>query len=106
MKSSGKSFFSVLILSAGFLCSCSKAGGGAGNLYTPTNADVTVNATLAELQQGRTLYINNCGKCHSLISPDDYTPTDWNSILASMAPKTSMNSSQVTLVKKYVTRGN
>lgn len=106
MKSVRRSMFAVLILGSGFLWSCSKVGGGTGNLYTPTNADVTANATLEELQQGRTLYINNCGRCHSLVSPDDYTPGAWNSILASMTPKTSLTSAQVTLVKKYVTRGN
>jgi mono/diheme cytochrome c family protein len=106
MKNVRKSIFAALVLSTGILFSCTKISPGSGELYTPTAADVTANATLAELQEGRTLYINNCGKCHSLASPDAYTPTTWNGILASMAPKTSLTASQITLVKKYVTRGN
>jgi hypothetical protein len=85
------------------LSSCSTKN--SSSLYVPSNSDVTANATLAELEQGRTLYINNCGSCHGLYSPDNYSPSQWNGILSSMTPKTSLTSAQVTLVKKYVTRG-
>jgi mono/diheme cytochrome c family protein len=92
-----------LILIVGISISCSKST--TGSLYTPTSADVTATATLEELQQGRTLYINHCGACHNLYSPDDYSVSGWKSVMSNMAPKTSMNASQVTLVTKYVTRG-
>jgi mono/diheme cytochrome c family protein len=85
--------------------SCNKTNPDIGSLYTPTSADVTAKATLQELQQGRTLYINNCSICHGLYSPDSYTPTQWKSILSSMAPRTDMTSSQIQLVTKYVCRG-
>lgn len=94
---------SVLIILLGFSVSCSK--NSSSNLYQPTSADVTATATLTDLQQGRSLYVNYCGQCHYLYSPDDYSPTAWKSILSSMAPRTGMNSSEVTLVTKYVTRG-
>ena len=85
--------------------SCSKSGSGSGNLYNPTSADVTANATLDQLQQGRDLYVHNCNACHYLYSPDDFTAGTWPSILAQMAPRTNMNSSEVSLVTKYLTRG-
>jgi mono/diheme cytochrome c family protein len=85
--------------------SCTKAPASTGDLYAPTSSDATTTATLAELQQGRTLYLNNCGRCHGLYSPDNYSATQWKSIMSSMGPKTSMNSSEITLVTKYVTRG-
>ena len=85
--------------------SCKKDLGGSGSLYTPTSADVTAKATLAELQQGRTLYSNNCGMCHGLYMPENYTPAQWTSVLGSMAPRTSMSASQVLLVTKYVSKG-
>jgi mono/diheme cytochrome c family protein len=75
------------------------------SLYVPTSADVTANATLLELQQGRSLFIANCNSCHGLYSPDNYTPTQWKSILGSMAPRTSMTTSQVDLVSKYLCKG-
>ncbi len=88
-----------------FISGCSKSNTDTSSLYTPTSADITANATLQELQQGRTLYINNCGACHGLYSPDNFTPTQWVSYINIMAPNTSMSASEILLVTKYVTRG-
>ena len=93
--------FTLLI----FIAGCKKTNSNSSSLYTPTSADVTANATLTELQQGRTLYIKNCNSCHPLFSPDDYVPMQWKSILNIMTPKTSMSAAEVMLVTKYVCRG-
>ncbi|HKK42693.1 MAG TPA: cytochrome c [Bacteroidales bacterium] len=85
---------------------CTKSSSDTSGLYIPTSSDTTANATLQELEQGRTLYIDNCGACHSLFSPDAYTPTQWRSVMNNMAPKTTMSASEISLVTKYVTRGN
>jgi mono/diheme cytochrome c family protein len=89
----------------GLISGCRKSNSDAV-LYTPTSSDVTAKATLAELQQGRTLYMGNCGSCHGLYSPDDFAVTQWKNIMNSMAPKTRMTASETLLVTKYVTRGN
>lgn len=100
-----KGIITVIFISAA-LTSCTKVSNSTGDLYTPTSADATANATLQEMQQGRTLYINNCDNCHGLYSPDNFTASQWkNSIMPSMGPKTSMNSTEKSLVTKYVTRG-
>ena len=93
-----------------FFCNaCSKDMGASnnssGSMYIPTTSDVTSNATLAELQQGRTLYMNNCGTCHALYSPDNYSASSWSNILSNMVPRTGLSSVDATLVLKYVTRG-
>jgi hypothetical protein len=93
--------FAVFTLFSG----CKKSNSGVTSLYVPTSADVTSTATLDELQQGRTLYINNCNSCHDLYSPDDYTATQWKGIMGNMGMKTGMMSSQISLVSKYVSRG-
>jgi hypothetical protein len=99
--STGK--FVILILFTGVMLSCKKTS--TSELYTPTEADVTTIATLKELQEGRTLYINNCGSCHDFYSPDDLSITQWKMALAVMVTKTTLTSQQVILVTKYVTRG-
>jgi len=86
--------------------SCKKSSFAATDtLYVPTAADVTTNATLAELQSGHTLYLNKCGSCHGLYSPDSYSVSNWTNILSSMAPKAGLSSTDKALVYKYVTRG-
>ena len=102
-----KNFNYLLSLIAGLfiLIGCSKSTNSTSSLYVPTGADATSTATLADLQQGRTLYVNNCNSCHSLYSPDSYNSTQWKSIISSMGPRTSMSSSEILMVTKYVTRG-
>jgi hypothetical protein len=92
----------ILTLVAG----CTKKLTDTSSLYVPTAANATANATLLELQQGRTLYINNCNTCHALFLPDNYSPSQWRTIMSSMAPRTNMSASESILVTKYVSKGN
>lgn len=90
-----------------FIISCTKTDVVSNNdLYIPSSADVTATATLSELTQGRQLFIDNCNSCHQLYNPDSFSSSQWSSIIASMAPRTPMTSSEAQLVLKYVTRGN
>jgi mono/diheme cytochrome c family protein len=89
-----------------FIGSCKKDAIVTDSLYVPVASDATANATLAELQQGRTIYMNSCGSCHGLNSPDSYSASNWKSIVANMAPKAGLTAAQTTLVTKYVSRGN
>jgi mono/diheme cytochrome c family protein len=103
-----KSYRFILCLFVGLsvlIISCNKNSSSGSSLYTPTSADVTATATLADLQQGRTLYMNNCNACHGLYSPDDYTPGQWKTIISSMGPRTGLPASDITLINKYVSRG-
>ena len=96
--------FGVVIIL--FVSSCKKdIITATDSLYVPTATDVTTTATLTDLQNGRTLYLNRCGSCHNLYSPDSYSSSNWSSILASMATKAGLSSTEKSLVLKYVTRG-
>jgi mono/diheme cytochrome c family protein len=96
-------YFAAILFLTG---SCKKdLGGSSSSLYTPTTADVTSSATLADLQQGRSLYSSNCNSCHGLYMPENYTPSQWRSVLSIMAPRTQMTAAQILLVTKYVTKG-
>jgi mono/diheme cytochrome c family protein len=103
MKKSGYLILMVLIISL-MIGSCKKTS-GTGSLYVPSSTDATSTATLSDLQQGRTLYINNCNSCHGLYSPDDYSAAQWRSIVSNMALKTGLSTAETVLVTKYVTRG-
>jgi hypothetical protein len=101
-----KYLWSIVIAGLLLAASACSKDNNTGSLYTPGSADVTATATLEELQQGRILYIDNCGSCHHLYSPDDFSASRWRNIISDMAPKTGMSSSETALVTKYVTRGN
>jgi hypothetical protein len=96
----------ALISGIFFLASCSKdSPGNTSALYVPAAGDATANATLQELQQGRVIYIDNCGSCHSLYTPDEFSASQWSGIMNSMAPKAGLSSGDKALALKYVTRG-
>jgi mono/diheme cytochrome c family protein len=97
----GISVVSVVLL----FSACKKDNVSPDSLYVPTASDVTANASLAELQQGHSVYLSNCSACHGLYSPDNFSSLSWKSILSRMAPKAGLSSSESALVLKYVSRG-
>ena len=77
----------------------------ADSLYVPTASDVTSSATLPDLQAGRSVFINSCGRCHTLYSPDNLSVANWNAIIPNMASRAGLSASETAQVTKYVTRG-
>jgi mono/diheme cytochrome c family protein len=73
-------------------------------LYVPNekNVDKVEPATLVELQQGRDLYLNNCGKCHKLYKPNSQTAVGWKKALEKMAPKAELDFDQSYLIFRYL----
>ena len=97
----------VLFVFAAFLfAGCSKSlTNNTDALYVPTTSDVTATATLADLQAGRNVFINNCGRCHNLYNPDSYSAANWKTIVPSMASRAGLSATETAQVTKYVTRG-
>ncbi len=95
----------IIVGSLVFFSSCKKDLVSPSSVYVPTAADATSKATLAELQQGRTIFVNNCGQCHGLYSPDSYSASNWQIIVPNMAGRAGLSSANAALVLKYVTRG-
>ena len=59
-------------------------------------------ATLATLNQGKTLYEGNCGKCHGLKSPSAYNEEQWGKHVMRMAPKAKIDKATEDLILQYV----
>lgn len=69
------------------LCSCSV------KLITPTQSDVDrVSATypgytLADLNQGKAIFMNNCDECHKLKKPSSQSEAEWLEVVPEMVLK-------------------
>ena len=59
-------------------------------------------ASLASLQKGKTLYEENCGKCHGLKSPTAYNEEQWGKHVKRMAPKAKIDKPTEDLILQYV----
>ena len=70
-----------------FLTACS------AKLVTPTQTDADRVAqrmpgtTLADLQEGKTLYQSKCSQCHTLKKPSSKTESEWQQIIPIMAKR-------------------
>jgi mono/diheme cytochrome c family protein len=90
-----------------FLASCSV------QLMTPMQSDVDrvktkfPDYTLAELNEGKALYEQNCGNCHGLKRPSSEPEAEWKEIVPEMVQKANRKGSKIDtrqqeLILKYV----
>lgn len=61
-------------------------------------------ATLAQLEQGRTLYVETCAGCHELRLPDSQPPERWQAAVAEMRSKRGLHLSdaRAQLIVRYL----
>ena len=70
------------------------------SLYIPSNSDAALNETLTK---GRQLYVDNCGKCHSLHAPSQFNAAQWQNNLDNMQERANINNDQKSLILAYLT---
>jgi mono/diheme cytochrome c family protein len=77
---------------------------------TTTNKTPTVEAKQAvsasDLAEGKSLYENNCAKCHDLFKPKDFNAEQWKPILLDMQKKAEISDEQREKIYNYVVSGN
>lgn len=71
----------------------------ASTLYMPMDPDPTRNT---QLLNGRRLYINHCGSCHNLYSPQQYPPHTWKENLIEMQERSHITDSERELIYQYL----
>ncbi len=85
--------FGILMIG---LIACSEA------LYTPTLEKAGSTEHLNSLLEGRKLYVNSCGSCHSLHRLDEYNSVEWQKNVDRMQRKAKINDSQKQLILEYL----
>jgi len=55
--------------------------------------------------EGKTLFDNNCGKCHDLPHPSQYSKVQWSKIVPSMAKEAKLDATQENQILLYVQYG-
>lgn len=95
------------------LASVVLAGCFAAKKSIPTQADADRGAakfpgySLAELNEGKTLYETNCGTCHGLKKPTSEPESEWRRIVPIMVKKVNkdklvLNARSEDLILRYV----
>ena len=83
-----------------WIWACSPATGSV--LYSPAPADATGTHSYDQLVAGRSLYIEKCGRCHKLKSPEKFTTSEWQKAMLKMQPKAKISDAERDLIQAYV----
>jgi mono/diheme cytochrome c family protein len=73
---------------------CATTGGGVPvpDSTTVSRADSQwPGTTLADLQRGRTAYVQNCAACHDLHEASEFSPDEWKSVMVKMRKKAHLD---------------
>ncbi len=73
---------------------CATTGGGVPipDSTTVSRADSQwPGTTLADLQQGRTAYVQNCAACHDLHDASELSPDEWQKVMVKMQKKAKID---------------
>ena len=82
--------------------------GCGGRLPAPTTADATraqetwKDATVAELEHGRHLYVERCSACHALYEPVRFPASRWPSLVDRMSARARLVSTDGQAVTRYL----
>ncbi len=69
-------------------------------LYVPKQA--SGSNTVAQLNEGRELYVNHCASCHQLYLPNQYTATEWVINLEEMQARAHITDNQRKTIYQYL----
>jgi cytochrome c5 len=98
----------VVALATLAACSSKKSASGtvAAAALTQADADRAAakfpGATLASLNDGKNHYENNCGKCHKLHAPADFSEEKWKKVVPPMSGKANVDKNTENLILQYV----
>ncbi len=93
----------VFVLLVVFISACT-----ATKLVEPSQSDADRGAqkfpgyTMGELNEGKTVYLENCNKCHRYKAPQSRDEAKWDKIIPTMAKKAKLDDAQQKLVLEYV----
>lgn len=71
-------------------------------VLAPAETVVLLEKPTGNAVEGKILYENNCGKCHSLYAPKDFTKDAWQPILIRMQRQANLNDKQMTDITGYI----
>ncbi len=86
-----------------FLADCSKKMAPTKSLSPAEEvAEMNQKYNAAQIAQGKIVFEQNCGKCHELHQPAEFTIPKWDKILPKMCKKSELSAEQAGIVRAWV----
>jgi len=94
----------LTIMSLSVLMAQCTAKKTASDAKTPEQivADVKKNFTEAQMEEGKVVFNDNCGKCHAIKQPEELNIRKWEKVLPRMSDKAKLDDEQAGKVRAYV----
>ena len=99
----------VVLIAAGIAVACHKKSVPAATTKAETPAEIKPapveskgKLNMGYLAEGKKTYEANCGRCHSLKNPEDYSQEGWVKWVDRMAPKARLTEDEKAHVLAYV----
>ena len=92
----------IIVLSVFAACSSKKLATTAPADNANAATTPPTNVSMAELEEGKSIFYSNCAKCHTLYDPASRTVSKWNHILPIMTRKAKLDETQAAKVSAYV----
>lgn len=61
-----------------------------------------VTAHEKAVAEGKSMYENNCARCHKLFAPTERTQAAWAPILVKMQKKAKLDDTQMAMISNYI----
>lgn len=68
-----------------------------------TKTVVATDIASGEVAEGKSIYENNCAKCHKLYDTKSFSAEEWQPILISMQKKAHLTDAQRIKIYNYIT---
>lgn len=96
----------ILAVGVGLFAGLAGCAGGTGSI--PTAEELYAAGTLPRgadadaVRRGRAVYVTECGACHRLHLPSEYSPEEWWAIAGRMAERASLGTEQAAELEAYL----
>lgn len=70
--------------------------------YSVPTVEAKQADSASDLAEGKSLYENNCAKCHDLYKPTDFNAEQWKPILLDMQKKAEISDEQRDKIYSYL----
>ncbi|NBX79473.1 MAG: hypothetical protein EBQ94_03685 [Flavobacteriales bacterium] len=106
-----KSFIIIAVIGFAVACNTAKKATVTETTAIPTDIErgqkLYPGYTLAELNEGKSLYDAKCSTCHDLVKPANETPESWKRIVPKMSEISNKDSKPISpkeenLILKYL----
>ena len=94
----------TIVAAIAILSSCATKQKTVQTFEKPMILPAVIEVTSENIVKGKSIYENNCGKCHQFYEPTEFKKERWKNIVNSMQRKARITDEETVLVYNYIVK--